>query len=651
MLSLILLLVFARSVEAAVRQYNWTVGWTTINPDGQKDRLAVAINDEWPLPIVRVNKGDRVEIWVNNDLNDPPRNNSIHFHGLFQNGTNDMDGPIWVTQCPIPPGSSFLYNFTVDQPGTYWYHTHTDALYPDGYRQLFLVDDDDAWFGDKVDREISFTFNDWYHELTQNLVEGQFLNLYNPTGAEPRPDSNLFNHTFNPKWEVGPNEVVRLRIANTAALSHYYFYIEDSEFDIVEVDGVYTEPARAKSIIITPAQRYSLLFNTSGDPDKVYRMGMIVDTSMYDIIPSGTNLNATGFLWQGDKATLQFPELTNEDILERGPVKGVQDYRQELDKDDVEWFDDMELIPYDREPRLPPPDHEVTIEVQMTNLRDGINYAFFNDVTWTHAKVPSLFTVLSAPSDDASLNETVYGSNTHSTVVNHMDIVQLVLNNNDDSRHPFHLHGHNFQCLLRGPDMDDEFTPYDPTSKDNKPFPEYPMRRDTLLVQSNSHFVIRWRADNPGAWLFHCHVDWHLTQGLAMQFIEAPLQLRQNLKVHSIPAVNLEACKASKVSTVGNAAGRSGSEFFDLSGMNRQQPSLPGGFTAKGIVAMIISIFSALAGMGFIVWYGISDTKYSETEFVEDVVEETVEPDDVSAHLFQADNSETDFSEQAQQSS
>lgn len=633
MLSLALSLLLAGEVNAAVRQYNWTVGWTTINPDGRKDRLAVAINDQWPLPIIRAKKGDRLEIWVDNQMNDPPRNNSIHFHGLFQNGTNDMDGPSWVTQCPVPPGSSFLYNFTVDQPGTYWYHTHTDALYPDGYRQLILVEDDDAWFAEEVDREISFTLTDWYHELTQTIVENDFMNLYNPSGAEPRPNANLFNDTFNPKWEVRPNETVRLRLANTAAMSHYYFYIEDGEFDIVEVDGVYTEPSRASSIFITPAQRYSLLFNTSGDPSKVYRMGMIVDSSMYDIIPPDTNLNATGFLWQGEKDKLEFPEITNEDIYEKGPVK-VKSSREELSKDDVEWFDDMNLVPYDHEPILPPPDREVTLEVQLTNLRDGINYAFFNDITWTHAKVPSLFTALSAPDDDASLNETVYGVNTHSMVLDHMDVVQLVLNNNDDSRHPFHLHGHNFQCLLRGPDMGDDYTPYDPSSESNKEFPEIPMRRDTLHVEANSHFVIRWRADNPGAWLFHCHVDWHLTQGLAVEFIEAPVQLRQNYKVHPIPDVNLKTCKAANVSIVGNAAGNFGSDFFDLSGMNRQQPFLPGGFTAKGVVAMIFSIISAFMGMGFIVWYGLSDTKISEANAAEDVLCEDVDPDDVSAHLF-----------------
>jgi iron transport multicopper oxidase len=64
---------------------------------------------------------------------------SIHWHGMFQNGTNNMDGPSMVTQCPVAPGASITYNFTIPQNGTYWYHCHTEACYPDGYRQALIV--------------------------------------------------------------------------------------------------------------------------------------------------------------------------------------------------------------------------------------------------------------------------------------------------------------------------------------------------------------------------------------------------------------------------------------------------------------------------------------------------------------------------------
>src|SRR5687767_836360 len=120
------------SCEAKTVTYHFNVSWVTANPDGLFDRKVVGINGQWPLPVIEVDKGDQLVVHMENSLDD--KSASIHFHGMFQNGTNEMDGPSMVTQCPIPPGQSFTYNFTVNQNGTYWYHCHTDGCYPDGYR-------------------------------------------------------------------------------------------------------------------------------------------------------------------------------------------------------------------------------------------------------------------------------------------------------------------------------------------------------------------------------------------------------------------------------------------------------------------------------------------------------------------------------------
>lgn len=97
--------------SAATLTYDWNVTWVPANPDGQHERLVPGINGEWPLPLLNFTKGDRVIANVYNALGN--ESTSFHFHGFFQNGTNDMDGPPGVTQCAIPPGSSFTYNFTV----------------------------------------------------------------------------------------------------------------------------------------------------------------------------------------------------------------------------------------------------------------------------------------------------------------------------------------------------------------------------------------------------------------------------------------------------------------------------------------------------------------------------------------------------------
>jgi iron transport multicopper oxidase len=141
-------------------------------------------------------------------------------------------------------------------------------------------------------------------------------------------------------------------------------------------------------------------------------------------------------------------------------------------------------------PLLPEPSKKVELEVIMDNLRDGANYAFFNNITYRAPKVPTLYTVLT--SGDKAANPQVYGTYTHSFVLKKDEIVQVVLNNKDDGRHPFHLHGHHFQVLYRS---DDDAGDFEGSEKD---FAKIPMRRDTVVVNGNGNVVLRFKADNPG---------------------------------------------------------------------------------------------------------------------------------------------------------
>jgi iron transport multicopper oxidase len=97
--------------RAATVTYDFNISWVTANPDGMADRATIGINGQWPVPTIRVNVGDRLVVNVLNSLGN--ESTSIHFHGLFMRGAAYMDGPVSVTQCPIPPGERFTYNFTV----------------------------------------------------------------------------------------------------------------------------------------------------------------------------------------------------------------------------------------------------------------------------------------------------------------------------------------------------------------------------------------------------------------------------------------------------------------------------------------------------------------------------------------------------------
>ncbi|KAJ5633512.1 ferro-O2-oxidoreductase [Penicillium herquei] len=575
--------------------YDFNLTWVTANPDGLAERKVIGVNGQWPIPVIEVSKGDRLVVNMYNGLE--THNSSIHFHGLYQNGTTSMDGPSMVNQCPVVPGASITYNFTLEQTGTYWYHCHTDWCYPDGQRQALIVHDNNTYFD--FDDEYTITMSDWYHKLTED-IRPEFMSLYNPTGAEPLPQAFLVNDTQNTKFPVEAGKTYMLRFINIGAFVAQYLYIEDHAMRIVEIDGVYVDETAAEVLYIAVGQRYSVLVTMKNSTEKNYPMVTIADSVLLDTIPSDLTLNHTNWLEYNTNAGYAQATL---DI----------DVSSELDA-----FDDMSLVSYDREALLPEPDIQVKLTVLMDNLINGKGYAFLNKISYTSPKVPTLYTVLSA--GDLANNATVYGEYTHPVVLDHNAVVEIVLENQDTGSHPFHLHGHAFQLVTRYPSYGADFydysagTTFATYNSSNETitssFPTYPARRDTLVLPPGGYFVIRFVADNPGVWFFHCHIDWHLAQGLAMTFVEAPMVLQQRL---TVPDDHWEVCRAASVPDVGNAAANT-VDYLDLKGQNTQPAWLPAGFTARGIVALVFSCISAVAGMAFITMYGLSDLKFTETE-------------------------------------
>lgn len=109
--SCVLLGILAQLAAAETHVFNWNITWVLANPDGAYWRPVIGINNQWPLPVLNFTKGDRIVANVYNGLGN--ETTSIHWHGMFQNGTGYMDGVPMVTQCEIPIGGSVTYNFTV----------------------------------------------------------------------------------------------------------------------------------------------------------------------------------------------------------------------------------------------------------------------------------------------------------------------------------------------------------------------------------------------------------------------------------------------------------------------------------------------------------------------------------------------------------
>jgi FtsP/CotA-like multicopper oxidase with cupredoxin domain len=157
-------------------------------------RQVLVINEKYPGPMVRVNRGDRVLVNVTNNM---PNATTIHWHGLFQNGTNWMDGVPGITQCAIPPGQSFLYNFTVEnQFGTFWYHSHASTQRMDGLFGPFIIHaPEEAEYQTRYGytQDQVMVLQDYYHDLSAAYLP-EYLAPGNEN-TEPVPDNGLIQGT------------------------------------------------------------------------------------------------------------------------------------------------------------------------------------------------------------------------------------------------------------------------------------------------------------------------------------------------------------------------------------------------------------------------------------------------------------------------
>jgi iron transport multicopper oxidase len=135
-------------------------------------------------------------------------------------------------------------------------------------------------------------------------------------------------------------------------------------------------------------------------------------------------------------------------------------------------------------------------------------YFYFNNETFIHPTNQTLLSsILFNNSQEINWLSTIYIEND--------EIIDIIINNIDFAPHPFHLHGHHVWILAQGNTNDGNFNQSIISNTYN------PMYRDTFTVNAYSYIVFRFKTDNPGIWMMHCHNNWHLQLGMALVFIES----------------------------------------------------------------------------------------------------------------------------------
>lgn len=519
----------------------------------------ILVENQFPGPMIEVNEDDTIVVNVHNEATNAT---SIHWHGIYQNGTAWNDGAVGTTTCPIAPGHNFTYEFTVKQSGSYFWHSHQGVQSSDGVHGPLIIHRRDEKERQrtqyKTDRVILLA--DHYHDLSSALLwqylkpdeenaepvpVGGLINGRSRRNCDDFPDRRCDNSTTNvgtPRLSLERNESHRFRLINVGALAEFQVQIDEHELAVIEVDGTDVQPSNYHRVNINPAQRYSVIVNTSSATSASFWMRARMITSCFAETPSYLDANVLAVVQYDDKA-YQIPTSTD---WETALLQECMD------------MNTTELIPLDV---VPAPANEDAFFYLRSNFEIGtyrLSRGKFNTSSFRpDVQSPSLHRAIdglstanetfqqTTESPQAFVNDQAYDISRELVIQTAgIQTIDVLISNFDDGSHPMHLHGYKYFVLARGhgyPPLTSvagginrqNLAPlYDQLDLSN------PLRRDTATVEAFGWMLIRIVADNPGVWTFHCHLAWHSEAGLAMQFMTRSDELAKL----EIPQANLDLC-------------------------------------------------------------------------------------------------------------
>ncbi len=211
-----------RMVEG-VKEFRLTaeVVRTTFAPGRDVD--AWGYNGSVPGPTIEVNEGDRVRVIFENKL---PEMTAMHWHGL--EAPMDMDGSVGVGQDPVLPGGTYTYEFTINQHGTLFYHSHFAMQEMMG--QLgFLIAHPKSAYEPRADRDFGLLIQEW-QILPNNTVPNTLAMEYNWL---------TFNGKSGPATTpllVKQGERVRIRFVNLG-MDHHPIHLHGNQFTVTGTEG------------------------------------------------------------------------------------------------------------------------------------------------------------------------------------------------------------------------------------------------------------------------------------------------------------------------------------------------------------------------------------------------------------------------------
>ena len=556
----VLLLATQTLFSQNIVRYDLYVRDTIVNYSG-KEKRAIAVNGQIPMPTLTFTEGDIAEVYVHNELNE---DTSLHWHGLFL--PNKEDGVPNLTQMPIKPGTTHKYTFPIIQNGTHWYHSHSGLQEQIGMYGMFIMNkkQNDKTFRKGIDdlptvpvilsewtdlkpenvHRMLHNATDWFaikkgttQSYAEAIKQGHFktkiANEWKRMNAMDVSDVYYEKFLINGKNEnqlsqFKGGDKVRLRIANGGASSYFWLTYAGGKITVVASDGNDVEPVEVDRLLIAVSETYDVIVTIPAD------------NTSYEFLatPEDRTKSTSLYIGNGIKQLIApLPKLKYFEGMKM--MNGMMKMNGDLDDMGMSMSlnqMDMNVVMY---PEITgatnAKNKENESSMEMKNDHSNHNQNQYNanklsSITTLNYAMLKATDKTTLPKDapvkelrfelTGNMNRYVWSldnkvvSETDKILIKKGENIRITLYNGSMMRHPMHLHGHDFR-IING---QEEFAPLKNVM-------------DLMPMETN---IIEFNANVEGDWFFHCHILYHMMAGMGRVFTyenQAPNPLIPNPKL------------------------------------------------------------------------------------------------------------------------
>ena len=442
-----------RAADPDARQLVAAPGRASIAGADYPETAVWAYNDAVPGPEIRLRQGERLRAIVENRLK---QDTTVHWHGVRV--PNAMDGVPDLTQPSIKPGESFVYDFPVPDAGTYWYHPHAHSAEQVG-RGLagpLIVEEPEPM---AVDRDIVWVLGDFRLEDDASIAGG-FNGPMEASMAGRVGNTVTINGRVPSRFSVRAGARIRLRLINAAPARIFGLEFRGHAPLVIALDGQPIEPHAPEDgrVVFGPAMRVDLVLDMTQEPGST---ATVVDSFYEDL---GYKLVEIAY--------------TGEPALRAQPLGPPA------------------MLPANT---MPEPDltngqhHEVTLSGGMMSGMGmgggGTGGMMGGGGMGSMMSGGPMWAINGVAAHGHDMKPMLTLTRGRSYVFN--------VKNETAWHHPVHLHGHSFRVVTR-----------------NGAATRYREWCDTVLIPRRESAQIAFVADNPGDWMFHCHILEHQDAGM-----------------------------------------------------------------------------------------------------------------------------------------